>query len=90
VVDKLVYSDRIVISLRSAVKDGWLGLEDVPDLIKKILRESLWRERVIQKTGELVRFESFVDFVKTKPLEGLGADVSMLQRMCGSDIEALD
>jgi hypothetical protein len=47
-------------------------------------------ERVIQQTGEFIRFESFADFVKTKPLEGLGADVSMLQRMCGSDIEALD
>jgi hypothetical protein len=90
VVDKLVYSDRIVISLRTAVKDGGLGLEDVPDLIKKILRESLWCERVIQQTGEFIRFESFADFVKTKPLEGLGTDVTMVQRMCGSDIEALD
>jgi hypothetical protein len=35
VVDKLVYSDRVVKSLRSAVKDGRLALEDVPDLIKK-------------------------------------------------------
>ena len=62
----------------------------MPDRIKKILRESLRCGRVIQQTGEFIRFKSFVDFVKTKPLEGLGADISMRQRMCGSDIEALD
>ncbi len=84
------YNDRIIASLRSAVNDGQLGLADVPDLVKRVLREKLWCARVIQQTKETVQFEHFMDFVEAPPLEGLGANLKTLQRLCADDSEALD
>jgi hypothetical protein len=50
----------------------------------------LWRERVIVRTGEVVRFDRFSDFVSTPPLEGLGADLATLKRMCADNSRVLD
>jgi hypothetical protein len=36
-----------------------------------------------------VRFEKFIEFVATLPLEGLGSDVKTLERLCHDDEEAL-
>jgi hypothetical protein len=42
------------------------------------------------KTGQIVQFERFEEFVTTPPLEGLGATMPMLIRMCRDDKLALD
>ena len=89
-VDTLRHGGVVVDALRSALRYGGSSLADVPTLLKQIIAEDLWRERVVQQTGEIARFERFVDFVQTPPLEGLGADLRMLQRMCGDDDKALD
>jgi hypothetical protein len=36
-----------------------------------------------------LRFEKFIEFVTTLPLEGLGSDVKTLERLCHDDEEAL-
>ena len=37
-----------------------------------------------------MRHSRFIDFVTTKPLEGLGTDVEMLKRICPGQVEVLD
>lgn len=84
------YYDRVVQSLRSAVTDGQMGLDDVPELIKRVIKERMWRTRLVEQTGETARFESFINFVRTKPPEGLGAEIRTLQRLCADHKDALD
>jgi len=84
------YNDTIVAALRTAITDGSFGLSDVPGLLKRVICEEMWREREIAQTGEMVRFNRFVDFVREKPLEGLGTSVEQLQRLCNGDPEVLD
>jgi hypothetical protein len=58
-------------------------------LLKKIIRGECWKVRYVQKTKQVLRFEKFIEFVTTLPLEGLGSDVKTLERLCHDDEEAL-
>jgi hypothetical protein len=88
-VNKLREADTVVDALGKAILDAKAGLSSVPGLVLRVIDEGLWRERIIVRTGELVRFESFTDFVTAPPLEGLGADLKMLRRICQDNTEAL-
>lgn len=88
--DKRREADIVVDCLRSAVMEGGAGLKDVPGLLRRTIDEELWRERVILRTGEVQRFDRFIDFVIEQPLEGLGADIATLKRLCSGDAAALN
>lgn len=88
--DRLVLNDQVVEATRSALSRGESGLANVPGLIARVIREDMWRRRVITRTGEPAEFTRFIDFVTTEPLEGLGADVRLLKRICQDDKTALD
>lgn len=77
-----VERDQIVQSLGRSLKHGVTSLETIPDLVRRLLDEEAWKDRVIERTGESVRFQSFVEFVTEPPLEGLGADPQRLLRVC--------
>ena len=79
----------LVEALGSALRRGGNALEDVPDLLKRVLEEESWREFVTPR-GELVRHARFVDFVTTPPTRGIGASEDLVRRIVGSDTEALD
>jgi hypothetical protein len=87
---QLVGRDHVVQSLSQALSYGETGLSTVPKLIKRCLREECWRDRVLERTGERVKFDRFEEFVRTPPLEGLGADVDLVKRIVKDDKEALD
>jgi hypothetical protein len=89
-VNRLRENDGVVSSLRSSVVNGGSGLSHVPDLLKRVIRENRWQEREVERTGEIARFERFMDFVSRPPLDGLGADLETLHRLCDHDPEALD
>jgi hypothetical protein len=89
-VDKLREADTVVDALGKAMLDGKAGLSSVPGLVLRVIDEGLWRERVIVRTGEVVCFDRFSDFVSTPPLEGLGADLATLKRMCADNPRVLD
>lgn len=80
----------MVSALRSFIAKGGYGLKEVPGLVRVVVDEGLWRERVIDQTRETARFERFEQFVATDPLEGLGADIPTLRRLCAEDKKALD
>lgn len=88
--DKLREADTVVSCLGQAMLDGESGLKNVPGLLLRVINEDLWQERVIAQTGERATFRRFVDFVATKPLEGLGADLPTLKRLCADNPAALD
>ena len=66
------------------------NLTYVPKLLIRIINEDLWQERIVSANGEHVRFERFVDFVETKPLEGLGTDIDTLKKLCRDNVQAID
>jgi hypothetical protein len=61
-----------------AYKKGEGGLKNVPGLLLRIINEGLWRKRKI-RTGEIVEFDKFEDFVTGMPPEGLGENPEMLK-----------
>lgn len=79
----------LVEALGSALRRGGNALEDVPDLLKRVLEEESWREFVTPR-GELVRHARFVDFVTTAPTQGIGASIDLVRRIVSTDSEALD
>jgi hypothetical protein len=88
-VDVLGENDVFVTQLRHSIRAGSAGLADVPMLLKAVLRDGRWKERRI-KTGEHVPFDRFEDFVTRPPLEGLGADMPLIKRICADDPEAVN
>jgi hypothetical protein len=75
-------ADEAVRALIRFVSSGEYGLKEVPPLIKEVISKGWWRDR-----GDAIK--NFVDFVEQPPMEGLGADVATIKRLCGDDPEAL-
>lgn len=88
--DILRENDSYVTELRSAIRHGSGLLSEVPGLLKAILRDGRWRERTIIKTGKPANFARFEDFVTTPPLEGLGADMPLIERIVADDPETVE
>lgn len=88
-INHLVRNQHLVESLERSLRSGKHGLSVVPGLLKRLLQEESWREFTTQR-DELVKHERFADFVTTPPLKGLGADVDLIKRVIGDDVEALD
>jgi len=76
-------------ALGSALLRGGAALENVPGLLKRLLREEAWRQ-FQPKIGPVVRHERFADFVTTPPVQGLGASVELVRRIVADDPEAVD
>lgn len=73
--------DTYVNNLAKCLVDGQT-LRTVPALIKRIIQEDAWRERVVSQTGEVARFKRFKDFVEAYPPEGLHTTISLLLDIC--------
>ena len=89
-VDLMLENDSIVESLQTAVHRGEFGLGSVPILVKRVIQEHRWQERVVRAHGRETRFDRFIDFVVALPPDGLGADLPTIKRLCGDDPEAID
>ena len=82
--------DHVVSLLTSSVRRGSAGLHSVPGLIKQIVNEDMWRQRLVEETGEIVECRTFLEFVVSPPPKGVGTDLDTLKRLCYSDPLALD
>lgn len=82
--DPLIQRDQLVDDLRGAIHSGESGLNYVPRLLRRVLETNAWKERYDAKTRKPVAFESFAEFVRTPPTEGLGADMALINRMVGT------
>lgn len=87
-----IYADGTVNALQSSLEHGAVNLQAIPELVKLVIKEELWRHRFVVRLQEAVRFDRFADFVAEPPLKGLGTTVEMLRKFCQSagDREAED
>jgi len=76
---KLTLNDNDVSTLQDFLHKGTQGISSVPDLVKAVINLGSWRERVVQRTGEIVRFKSFTEFITTDWPEGLGESIDTLR-----------
>lgn len=86
----LVEADYVVDATRNAIRDGNTGLSGVPQGILKLIHTGYWKDRIVQRTGERVTFDSFETFVITPPIKGLGSSIRQLEGLCRDDKAALD
>ncbi len=84
-----IHNGQLVTGLMEAMHDGERTLNDIPMLVKTIIREDMWREFYVDRTKQLVTRDSFIEFVTKKPMEGLGIDLDLLKRICRDDAEAI-
>jgi hypothetical protein len=85
-----ILNDQCVHYLRDALGSGAAGLDVVPKLLLRVLKEDMWRDRFEQQLKVNVHFDSFEAFCRTQPLEGLGCDVALIKRIVADDARALD
>lgn len=91
--DELVRNDQVIQGLTLAIEKGGIDLEQVPMLLKKIIKEEMWRHRKLTYAdNRLVDYErdQFALFVTTPPPEGLGTTCEFLFKMCADDPVALN
>jgi hypothetical protein len=86
----LLQADALVDSLQRQLFTPF-DRDAVPRLIKRIIRDELWRRRIVLKgsTG-VVEFQWFEDFVRAQPRRGLGQDPNTIKALIEHDLEALD
>lgn len=82
-----VYNGQMGRALYSAIRDG-KAIENIPGLVKLIIKEQCWKRLLIESTGEVKEYTNFAEYITTPPPEGLGTDIETLWRLCGNDIEA--
>jgi hypothetical protein len=88
--DRLVEAGTIVSHLSRALLDGSRDLRAVPGLVKRVIREEMWRQWADPSSGRAWGpFRSFEHFVIT-PAEhgGLGSTIAQLRGLCENDVEA--
>jgi hypothetical protein len=88
--EQRISQEKIIEYLRTAIFDGNCGLNDVPNLIKRVIKEDLWQERTLAKTNEIIKFRTFEEFLQTSPPEGLGTNLKTIRKLCHEDIAAID
>jgi len=75
---------HLVDDLGGVARHGGSALADGPALLRRVLEEGAWREFVTQR-GDHVKYTRFSEFVQTAPLKGLGADLTLIERIAGTD-----
>jgi len=87
---RLKENDSVSRALSGALHSGEHGLNVVPGLVLRCVSENCWQQRILERTGELVCFERFEDFVTTPPIKGLGATLRLLDNICRDEPKAQD
>ncbi len=64
--------------------------DEIPNLVKRVIAEEMWKEHQFERTGKVYQFENFRDFIETEPPGGLGSTLEQINYICRDDKEALD
>lgn len=86
--DQTLHNEQVVRALSDAMRSGAHGLDIVPKLVRQVIEDNCWAERTVGADRRRVAYQDFLKFVTDPPLEGLGADIEALARMCADDVEA--
>lgn len=79
----------LTLSLQESLAEGKHGLDAVPKLIKRIIRDELWRSFYCKPVLAQIEFATFEKYVVDDLPTGLGTTVQMLKNICRDDDEAL-
>lgn len=88
--DNLIENGQRIVSLSQAVAGGLGNLKYIPGFVEDVCNNERWRAYRVPQSGQDVAFDSFSDFVTSKPPEGLGTTVKELERLCSDNNAALD
>uniref|UniRef100_UPI003F495124 hypothetical protein n=1 Tax=Streptomyces sp. CA-136453 TaxID=3240050 RepID=UPI003F495124 len=68
----------------SSLRSGASSLGTVPKLLEQLLTTGGWKD-FVTRLGDHITYEQdeFADFVETLPLQGLGADLAVVERLIG-------
>ena len=80
-------SEHICGRCEEAIRNGTGDLRGVPGLIKRIIREGLWRSRCVPGR-KIVELPSFRDLIVREPYEGWGQDPEQVYALLKGDAEA--
>lgn len=75
---------QLVASLGSSLRSGASSLGTVPKLLEQLLTTGGWQD-FVTRLGDHITYEEseFAEFVETLPLQGLGADLVVVERLIG-------
>lgn len=75
---------QLVASLGSSLRSGATSLGTVPKLLEELLTSGGWMD-FVTRLGDHITYDpcEFADFVETLPLQGLGADLTVVERLIG-------
>lgn len=73
--------------LARGIEQSLTGVRTTRQLLKRVLREQMWRSQRLPQTGELVTFQYFAEFAVARPPRGLGASVDDLIKLYYDDPE---
>ncbi len=76
-------------SLYRTVRDSQ-AVELVPQLVRQIIADEMWREHTYEKTNQTFRFDNFQEFVEKHPPDGLGTKVEILFKLCLEDSTVME
>lgn len=85
----LLYNDTVTRALSVAIASGHDALESVPSLLRRLLQNNMWQERIIPETGEKICFARFEDFVSAPAVEGLGTTMEVIRALCRREQDVL-
>lgn len=73
---------QLVASLSSSLRSGASSLGTVPKLIEELLTTGGWMD-FVTRLGDHITYrpDEFTEFVETVPLRGLGADLTLVERL---------
>lgn len=84
---KLRQNSMIVKELSRVIRHGGFSLKTIPEMIKKIIKEGIWRIRI--DTLEIIEFDTFDEFIAAPLPEGLGTTIDQIKALCSSDREVM-
>jgi hypothetical protein len=88
-INELIHNQQIVQALWDTVNTSSGSLVNVAPLIKRVLKKGAWKERQVDQLGEVVRFDSFREFIEAAPLKGCGWTRELVEPLIRDDAETL-
>lgn len=75
---------QLVASLGSSLRSGATSLGTVPKLLEELLTTDGWMD-FVTRLGDHITYDrrEFAEFVESLPLQGLGADLAIVERLIG-------
>ncbi len=64
-----IHNGQLVTGLMEALLNGERSLSNIPLLVKRIIKDEMWREFYVDRTKQLVERASFMQFVTAQPME---------------------